>query len=221
MLLRTDYNSNPNIGTLAAVNDRVAIVPPQAPPEFVSTIEEALEVEVLKTTLCSTSLVGVFLAMNNRGMLVCSQAEKRELEVLECSGMRVEVVEERHNALGNLILASDAGALAYSGLQEETKSALERVMGCRVRMVDSLGGYRTVGSIGAANQRGVLLHPSLSEAELELVEDALEVRAEVGTVNMGVGFVRTGMLVNSRGAVVGSETTGVEMMRIQDVFELS
>ncbi|NOZ82277.1 MAG: translation initiation factor IF-6 [Euryarchaeota archaeon] len=221
MLLRADYNSNPSIGTLAAVNDSVAVVPQQAPEEFVSTLREALEVEVVTTSICGTSLVGVFLAMNNHGAIVCSQVERQELRVLQDAGIEVEVVEERHNALGNLILASDSGALVYSELGESTKEAVERVMGCRVHAVASLGGYRTVGSIGAANSRGVLLHPSLSEEELKLVESTLGVRAEVGTVNMGVGFVATGMLVNSKGAVVGSETTGVEMMRIQDVFELS
>ncbi len=220
MLLRADFNSNSSIGTLAAVNDSVAVVPSQAPEEFVSTLREALEVEVVRTSICGTSLVGVFLAMNNHGALVCSQVEERELRALREAGVEAEVVEERHNALGNLILASDRGAVVSSELGEETREAVERVMGCRVEAVTSLGGYRTVGSIGAANAKGVLLHPALGEGELKLVERVLGVRAEVGTVNMGVGFVRTGILVNSRGAVVGNETTGVEMMRIQDVFEL-
>ncbi len=220
MLLRIDYNSNPNIGILAAANDRVAIVPRDAPQSFVEAAEKALGVEVIRTNLCGTSLIGAMLAINNNGAVVSSHAAKEEIRALEGAGLSVAVVEEKHNALGNLILASDKGALVFKGLRKGTKRAVEEVMGCEVTEVTSLGKFRTVGSIGVATPKGVLLHPSLGEAELELVESALGVRADVGTVNMGVGFVKTGIIVNTKGALLGSATTGPEIMRIQETFEL-
>ncbi|WP_457555582.1 translation initiation factor IF-6 [Candidatus Pyrohabitans sp.] len=220
MLLRVDYNSNPNIGILAAANDSVAIVPRDAPAEFVKAAREALEVEVVRTSICGTSLIGAMIAMNNHGAVVSDLATGEEVETLRSAGLSVAVVKERHNALGNLVLASDEGAVVFRGLRKATKRAVEEVMGCRVVEVASLGRFRTPGSIGVATQKGALLHPSLGEAELELVEEALGVRAEIGTVNMGVGFVKTGIVVNSRGALLGSATTGPEIMRIQEAFDL-
>ncbi len=220
MLLRVDYNSNPNIGILAAANDSVAVVPRDAPESFVEAARKALTVEVVRTNLCRTSLIGAMLAINNHGAVVSNHAERSEVEALESAGLSVAVVNEKHNALGNLILASDEGALVFKGLRKATKRAVKEVMGCEVTEVTSLGRFRTVGSIGVATQRGALLHPSLGEAELELVEEALGVKAEIGTVNMGVGFVKTGIVVNSKGALLGSATTGPEIMRIQETFEL-
>ncbi|WP_456474828.1 translation initiation factor IF-6 [Candidatus Pyrohabitans sp.] len=220
MLLRVDYNSNPNIGILAVANDSVAIVPRDAPESFVEAARKALEVEVIRTNLCRTSLIGAMLAINNNGAVVSDHAEQSEVEALEGAGLNVAVVKEKHNALGNLILASDEGAVVFKGLRKSTKRAVEETLDCDVTETTSLGRFRTVGSVGVATRRGVLLHPSLGEAELELVEEALGVKAEIGTVNMGVGFVKTGLVVNSRGALLGSETTGPEIMRIQDTFEL-
>lgn len=220
MLLRVDYNSNPNIGILAVANDSVAIVPRDAPESFVEAARKALEVEVIRTNLCRTSLIGAMLAINNNGAVVSDHAERSEVEALEGAGLNVAVVKEKHNALGNLILASDEGAVVFKGLRKSTKRAVEETLDCDVTETTSLGRFRTVGSVGVATRRGVLLHPSLGEAELELVEEALGVKADIGTVNMGVGFVKTGLVVNSRGALLGSETTGPEIMRIQDTFEL-
>ncbi|NOZ58824.1 MAG: translation initiation factor IF-6 [Euryarchaeota archaeon] len=220
MLLRVDYNSNPNIGILAVANDSIAVVPRDAPEEFVEAAGRALEVDVVRSNICGTSLIGAMLAINNRGAVVSDLAREEEVRELRNAGIEVAVVKERHNALGNLILASDEGALVFKGLRKATKRAVEEVMGCRVVEVTSLGRFRTVGSIGVATQKGALFHPSLGEAELELAEEALGVRAEIGTVNMGVGFVKTGIVVNSKGALLGSATTGPEIMRIQEAFEL-
>jgi len=43
-------------------------------------------------------------------------------------------------------------------------------------------------------------------------------KANVGTVNRGNIFVRSGIVANSKGALVGYETTGPELLRIQSAL---
>jgi len=40
----------------------------------------------------------------------------------------------------------------------------------------------------------------------------------VGTVNRGISLIRSGIVANNKGAVVGDSTTGFEMMRITEVL---
>jgi translation initiation factor 6 len=48
----------------------------------------------------------------------------------------------------------------------------------------------------------------------------LGVPTSIGSVNRGVTYVRSGLVVNSHGAIAGRETTGPELDRIEEAFEL-
>ena len=75
------YNKNPNIGVVARVNDDVALLPSLCPKVFASAISKELGVEVLKTNICGTSLVGSMTVMNNTGILLPKFVYKKEVEV--------------------------------------------------------------------------------------------------------------------------------------------
>ncbi|MEM0329101.1 MAG: translation initiation factor IF-6, partial [Nitrososphaerota archaeon] len=53
-----------------------------------------------------------------------------------------------------------------------------------------------------------------SEDEEKMLSELFKVNIIPGTVNNGVKFVRSGILANSKGAIVGSLTTGPELMTI-------
>lgn len=218
MLKLTNYNKNVNIGILARANDEVAVIPRDAPESFERDVREVLQVDVVRANLAGTNLVGVFMAMNNRGAVVGGTVTEEEVQVLRDSGIKVEVVEDRLNALGNLIVATDKGAIAYSGFSQDSLRRISRAFGCHVRAVDKLGGFRTIGSIGVATSRGALFHPELSDEELRIVEKVLKVNVDIGTVNMGIGFVKTGIIANAKGALIGDNTTGPEMLRIEEAL---
>jgi translation initiation factor 6 len=69
-----------------------------------------------------------------------------------------------------------------------------------------------------ATNRGILVHPRVSEAELAEVEDLFRLPVDVGTVNFGSPLVGSGILANSRGYAAGDETTGPELGRIEDAL---
>jgi len=87
-------------------------------------------------------------------------------------------------------------------------------------MRSSLGGVPTVGSFGIATNRGVLVHPGVSDAEMEKLRHFFGLPVHRTTVNMGSPKVGAGILANSRGAVIGFESTPIEVARIEDALDL-
>jgi translation initiation factor 6 len=209
------YNRNPNIGVFAVANDNLAVLPITCPGSFVSSVKEALGVEVVRTNICGTSLVGVMAAMNNNGVLLSKHAEEREVRALKGAGLEVGIIEDKYTALGNLVLLNDRAAIISGLFGKRAVKTMEDILDCEV-VPRNLRGFKTVGSLGVATNKGALIHPLVEEAELEWVEDVLGVEVDLGTVNRGVGFIKTGLIVNKNGALIGDATTGPEIVRIED-----
>ena len=75
-----------------------------------------------------------------------------------------------------------------------------------------------VGSLAATSNKAVLTHPMIKEEERDLLANVLKVHVDVGTVNGGSPFVKSGLLVNDSGAVIGNLTTGPEIFIISNLF---
>jgi len=71
---------------------------------------------------------------------------------------------------------------------------------------------------GVATNRGVLVHPKSSQAEISIIEELFKLPVNIGTINFGSPLVGSGLLANNKGYVVGEETTGPEISRIEDTL---
>jgi translation initiation factor 6 len=71
-----------------------------------------------------------------------------------------------------------------------------------------------------ATNLGVLAHPHATEAELKAVQAALQVPAMITTANYGTAQVGACLVANSKGAVLGSRTTPIEIGRIEEGLRL-
>jgi translation initiation factor 6 len=76
-----------------------------------------------------------------------------------------------------------------------------------------------VGSVGVATNRAGVLHPALTEDDVEFVEELLHVPCGTATANRGVGYIRLCVLANTYGAILGRLTTGPEVVHIEDILE--
>jgi translation initiation factor 6 len=124
---------------------------------------------------------------------------------------------EELNAAGNLILANDTNALVHPDLSNKTIKMIEKTLGIEAKR-GTLGGLKTVGMAGIASNKGVLVHPKSSPAEIAFVEELFKLPVNIGTVNFGSPLVGSGILGNSKGYVVGLDTTGPEISRIVDAL---
>ena len=213
------FNKNPNIGVVARVNDDTALVPALSPNDFSSAIQEGLEVEVIKTNVFGTFLIGSLTVMNNKGILLPKFVYKKEADTIKKAGLNVGILKDKFTALGNLILFNDKGAIVYKKFTKGAISMIEDTFDIEAAKGD-IAVFGTVGSLGIATNKGALVHPLAREDEIEHIESVLRVEVDVGTVNRGAGFVRTGILANNKNVLLGNRTTGPEITRIEDALGL-
>ena len=213
--------SNPNIGIYAQADDSTIILPPGYPEGKGYRLASLLGVVPRQMSIAGTRLIGPLVVMNRHGVLVSKLADDDELSQLR-DAFKDRVVERflsKNTAVGNLILANDRGAIASEKLSSTEVAQVTDVLGVEVVRM-SISGYYQVGSVAVANNSGALLHPLASDDELSLVMDVMRLDdVDRGTVNGGVPFVSSGIIVNDKAILVGSETTGPELFIMGKVFK--
>jgi translation initiation factor 6 len=211
-VILADVFGSPNIGVYCFCTEDVLIVPPGLTNRKMGQFEQALGVKVCSTTIGGSTLVGALVTGNSNGLLVPHTVRDYEYEKLR-QFSEVVIVNSRWTALGNVVLANDLGAVVHQDAPNEVTKAVNE--GLKVEFAQSnIGTLPFVGSLGIATNKGALLSPNTLKEERSIIESALHVDAELSSTNGGVQFVRSGILANSRGAVVGPLTRGAELMQI-------
>lgn len=211
---------SPHIGIFAYASNHFAIVPKGITRTTRRIIEETLEVDVIEATIGGSRLIGIFLAGNDKNLLVSPIIYPEELDELtsQIGGkINIQVFETKNTAIGNLISINNKGALVSTDFTQEEAERLRQILGINVRRVELIN-YKAIGSLIACNDRIALAHPLLNEEDMRIISSTLEVSVSGATVNEGVGLVKSGVLINNMGLLVGSNTTGPELMNIQALF---
>ncbi len=218
MLRKLDINGNPYIGVYCHANEEIALVPPEFSKKMISQIEECLDVEVIQTTIANSSIIGVLVCSNSHGMVVTNFTERRELKALK-DRFNVLFIPDVLNAAGNNILANDRFAMVHPDLKKGTVKEIEETLDVEI-LGGKIAGVKTVGAAGVVTNNGLLCHPHTSKDELGLLKDNFEVDAAIGTANYGTPLVGACMIANTKGAVVGSSTTPIELGRVEEALVL-
>ncbi len=90
-------------------------------------------------------------------------------------------------------------------------------MDCEVE-AGTIANLDIVGSAATSNNIGCLCHREATEEEMEKIEELLKVKVDVGTAGYGSPFIRSGIIVNSKGVVFSELSTGPEIGRFEEVF---
>ena len=212
-----DVYRGPNIGVYAAANDRFVFLPGGFAEAKAEKLASLLGAEPVLTTVGGTRVVGAMMVANSRAALLPATAHPSEVAAVERTGLRVEVLETRHNALGNLIAANDRGAVVSPLIGPEAASRAGEALGVDV-LRSRVAGFSQSGAVVRANSSGGIVHPEAGDDQVRALSKLMGAPVEPATVNGGVPFVSSGMLVNDRCAVVGSFTTGPEIMMLTRAF---
>ena len=211
-VILADVFGSPNIGVYCFCSEKLAIVPPGLTNRKMNQFAETLGVEVCKTTIGGTSLVGALVTGNSNGVLVPHTIQDYELErIREFS--KVLAVDSKWTALGNVVLVNDSGAVVHPEAPKEIVEVLRGDLGVAT-VQSSIGDLPFVGALGIATNKGAILSPNTRDEQRSVIESALRVHVELSTTNGGVPFVKSGILANSKGAVVGPLTRGAELMQV-------
>ncbi|ELY79228.1 translation initiation factor IF-6 [Natrinema pallidum] len=215
---RLAFAGSAYVGVFARATDSCVLVRHDVDDDVAADLTDELEVPVIQTTVGGSSTVGALATGNENGLLVSARVLEYERDRLEAAvDVPVAELPGSINAAGNVVLANDYGAYVHPDLPREAVQIVADALEVPVERGD-LAGVRTVGTAAVATNTGVLCHPKATDAELDVLEDALDVRADVGTVNYGAPLVGSGLIANEAGYVVGEDTTGPELGRIEDAL---
>jgi len=209
-----DIYRSPNIGVFLKTNDRFILVPKGLAETKSDKLSSSLEVSAVPTSIAESRLLGPLVSMNNNGILVSRLAESTELaEIGAATGLNVARLNSRFTAVGNLVAANDRLAVASPLLDGAAVSQVKDVLGTEVEVMP-LKEYTQVGALIVATNRGAAVYPGLDEREVSRLGGLYGVEAGPTSVNRGVPYVASGIVANSKNAVVGSQTTGPELVFI-------
>ncbi|WP_461865327.1 translation initiation factor IF-6 [Thermococcus sp.] len=220
---RLDFENSPYLGVYGIATDRVVFIREGLAGKKLDILREVLGVPLIETSIMKSRIIGIFAAGNSNALIVPYYIWDSELEYIKSRleelgvDMAVEPFPSRLTAFGNLILVNNRAALVSAKFTREEAKKLEDILGVEVER-GMIGPHHAVGSAGVVTNRGGLVHPEATDEELEWLEDLFKVEFYVGTANQGVPFVGSCMLANSNGVVVGSLTTGPEIVKIEEAL---
>jgi translation initiation factor 6 len=215
MIRTVDIYDTPMIGVFATCTDDIVLVPPLTKQETCALLEDSLKVRAVETLVNGSVVVGALSRGNSNGFLVSYGTDTNELQKL--TGVNVEILPDKLNAIGNIVLANDSAALVHPELSDKAVEAIAGTLKVEVYR-GTIAGIKNVGMAGVVTNKGLLVHPKVTLSERETLERIFELPVNIGTTNFGTQMLGSGLLANSKSYLAGSETTGPELGRIEEAL---
>ncbi len=199
---------SPLIGMYAKVSEDYAVVGVND-SGFIDNIKEELDVDVIVTSISGSELVGALLALNSKGAVVSSNILEKELERLK-RHLEVKVIDTPMTCFGNNLCINDKGGIANPEMEERVVEAVRDFLDIEL-VKGTIGGIKTVGMTAVVTNKGGLVNPNANEWELKRIQSVMGVEVLKGTVNFGNDMIGSSLIANSKGYLVGRDTTGYEL----------
>ncbi|XP_019881176.1 eukaryotic translation initiation factor 6 [Aethina tumida] len=225
MALRVQFENNNEIGVFSKLTNAYCLVGIGGSENFYSAFEGELQetIPVVHASLAGCRIIGRMCVGNKNGLLVPSTTLDTELQHIRNAlpeSVKVQRIEERLSALGNVIACNDYVALVHPDLDRETEEIIADTLKVEV-FRQTIATNVLVGSYCVLSNQGGLVHPSTSIVDQEELSSLLQVPLVAGTVNRGSEVVGAGLVVNDWCAFAGMDTTSTELTVIESVFKLN
>ncbi len=216
-LYKTNVQGNPNVGLYGFCTDEYCLVAPEFTQEQISKIQEVLRVPVYQIKIARTSLIGALVTGNKNILLVPGITDTPELLHLKQLGIPHKVIQTKVTALGNAILCNENGALVSREYSADTKKIIRQALQVTLHPGE-IGTTEVPGSCVIHNKHAAVIHAFATAEQIKEVEALLGIKCTKGTVNFGSPYVRSGVLANANGMVIGDSSTGIEIENIYEVL---
>jgi len=212
-----DFNENPNLGVFCRTNNDLAFIRKGLSKKVKKKIISVLEVDLIELSIADATIIGSLLAINSKGAVVTDFVDIDAVKVIKDQGLDVCIIRDKINAAGNDILVNDKGALVHPDLQDKSVKYIKDTLKVPVYH-GTIGSLKTVGMAAVVTNKGLLCHPKASDEEKGILEKVFDVNVMIGTVNHGSPVIGSGLVANTKGAIIGNLTTGIEMGRIEEAL---
>ncbi|GBM71603.1 Eukaryotic translation initiation factor 6 [Araneus ventricosus] len=224
MALRVQFENNNEVGVFSKLTNSYCLVAIGGSENFYSVFEGELAdtIPVIHTSIAGCRIIGRLCVGNRHGLLVPNGTTDQELQHLRNSlpeDVKIQKVEERLSALGNVIACNDYVALTHPDLDKETEEILADTLKVEI-FRQSIASNVLVGSYCALSNQGGLVHPRTSVEDQHELSSLLQVPIVAGSINRGSDVIGAGMVVNDWCAFCGLDTTSTEISVIESIFKL-
>ena len=220
MLKRVDIVGNPNIGVFILATDDIAIVPYNLIDEKAEIIKETLEVDVVKSSISGSNLIGSLAVANSNGIVVSPHVLDREVKQFEELGLNVAAIPSQYTAVGNIVACNDTGAIISPFLSEDAKNIIENALDVDAE-AHSISGSDIIGSMVKVTNKGFLISKNATSSEINLARKVFGVEGDIGSVGKGIPLVGACSIAKSNSAIVAKGSTGPEMARVEEALGFS
>ncbi|XP_068210291.1 eukaryotic translation initiation factor 6 [Palaemon carinicauda] len=225
MAVRCQYEGSDNIGVFTKLTNAYCLVGIGACANFYSIFEDHLSevIPVVHTSVGGCRIVGSMVSGNRHGLLVPHTTTDPELQHLRDhlpEKVKIQRIEERLSALGNVIACNDYIALVHPDIDRETEEIIHDVLQVEV-FRHTIANNALVGSYAVISNQGGLIHPNTPMQELDELSMLLQVPLVAGTVNRGSNGLAAGLVVNDWSAFCGMDTTATELNVIESIFKIT
>ncbi|OYT35022.1 translation initiation factor IF-6 [Archaeoglobales archaeon] len=192
--------------TIVGINDE----------QLIESIERELKTDVIVTSIAGSELVGALIAINSQGAVVSKNVLSREIDVLS-RHLEVKIIDTPMTCFGNNLCVNDKGGIANPEMSERVLREVSDFLDVEI-VKGTVGGIKTVGMAAVVTNRGGLVNPNANDWELKRIKDVLHVEVQKGTVNFGNDMVGSSLVANSKGYLVGRDTTGFELGMVEEAL---
>ena len=211
------FNENPNLGVYCRANDNIAFVCKGLSKKVKNRIELVLDVKLVELSIADATIIGSLLTFNSKGAVVTDFVDEDAIKIIKDQGLEVCIITDKLNAAGNDILVNDNGALVHPDLKDSSIDDIKQTLKVPVHR-GTISELKTVGMAAVVTNKGLLCHPKVTDEEKNVLKDVFNVNVMIGTVNHGSPVIGSGLVANSKGAIIGNLTTGIEMGRIEEAL---
>jgi translation initiation factor 6 len=202
-------------GLFGITNDKICFLPSSVDEKSEKIVASTLDVKVIRASIYTSPLLAVFAKMNNKYAYLPNFASAKEIEIIE-KDIKVKVLNTEQT-IGNLIELNDKVAIVSKTLAQKTIKELEKT-GLEVLQMN-IGKTEITGSSIVTTNNGFLVNPYVTKEEVLKLQEILKLKGGSSTANTGDYLVRNSILANTKGMVLGEQTTPFEINKIEEALE--